>query len=301
MGSSGTFFVLPHSRRRLYNGVFEPFLSNCKTIEAFELDGGAWDRRKSSKSIKTLSDEFEAPSKDTLKSRKNSAAFVERRKTEVALQLTSKVKWETLKIYHLFLMIRLARKLENPQIRDCGYHDIVQNELYSVNPTSFLLPSKCMCSSSRQEYLGLCPWVMLYTVRELHAPHLLSKAAFHQSAFHSPRASSYHKIEQIYCVWSMACHLQVLCLKGASHNPSLRLHRAATCLQAWWPGPSSDCFSHIPGQVQPPSTTIVLRPLVGLTTFNDGRKLRITDSSFYCRSHTLPSPLLTWLDGTGIC
>jgi trimethylamine--corrinoid protein Co-methyltransferase len=81
VGSNGHFFGIQHTQDRYETAFYQPFLSDWRNFEAFELDGGIWTAERAHRMFKRIIGSFEAPAMDPA-IREELAEFVERRKAE---------------------------------------------------------------------------------------------------------------------------------------------------------------------------------------------------------------------------
>ncbi len=81
VGSQGHFFGLEHTQERYTTAFYQPFLSDWRNFEAWDLAGGVWTAERAHGIYKRIIAEFEAPAMDEA-IREELAAFVARRKEE---------------------------------------------------------------------------------------------------------------------------------------------------------------------------------------------------------------------------
>jgi len=81
VGPSGHFFGIQHTQDRYEKAFYQPFLSDWRNYEAWELDGGAWTAERAHRVYKEIIASFEAPPMD-IAIRDELADFVARRKSE---------------------------------------------------------------------------------------------------------------------------------------------------------------------------------------------------------------------------
>ncbi|AVO37016.1 trimethylamine methyltransferase family protein [Pukyongiella litopenaei] len=81
VGQSGHFFGIQHTQDRYETAFYQPFLSDWKNYEAWELAGGVWTAERAHRTFKEILAEFEAPPMDAAIA-EELAAFVARRKRE---------------------------------------------------------------------------------------------------------------------------------------------------------------------------------------------------------------------------
>lgn len=81
VGSSGHFFGIQHTQDRYATAFYQPFVSDWKNFEAWEVAGGVWTAERAHHVFKEIIGSFEAPPmEDAL--REQLADFVARRKAE---------------------------------------------------------------------------------------------------------------------------------------------------------------------------------------------------------------------------
>ena len=81
VGSSGHFFGIEHTQARYETAFYQPFISDWRNFEAWDLAGGVWTAERAHKMFKEIIAGFEPPPLDE-GVREELAAFVERRKAE---------------------------------------------------------------------------------------------------------------------------------------------------------------------------------------------------------------------------
>ncbi|UYV36237.1 trimethylamine methyltransferase family protein [Rhodobacteraceae bacterium D3-12] len=81
VGAQGHFFGLDHTQERYTTAFYQPFLSDWRNFEAWDLAGGVWTAERAHGVYKSIIAEFEAPPMDAA-IREELAAFVARRKEE---------------------------------------------------------------------------------------------------------------------------------------------------------------------------------------------------------------------------
>jgi trimethylamine--corrinoid protein Co-methyltransferase len=81
VGGEGHFFGIQHTQDRYTTAFYQPFLSDWRNFEAFELAGGVWTAERAHKKFKEILQDYEAPPMDEA-IRQELAEFVERRKAE---------------------------------------------------------------------------------------------------------------------------------------------------------------------------------------------------------------------------
>ena len=81
VGPNGHFFGTQHTQDRYTTAFYQPFLSDWKNFEAWEVAGGVWTAERAHRTYKAILDEFEAPPMDDA-IREELADFVARRKSE---------------------------------------------------------------------------------------------------------------------------------------------------------------------------------------------------------------------------
>ncbi len=81
VGNDGHFFGIQHTQDRYTTAFYQPFLSDWKNFEAWEVAGGIWTAERAHQIFKEIVNNFEAPHIDEA-IREELAEFVERRKAE---------------------------------------------------------------------------------------------------------------------------------------------------------------------------------------------------------------------------
>ena len=81
VGSEGHFFGVAHTRERYTKAFYQPFLSDWRNYEAWDLGGRVWTAERAHALWKRIVDTYEAPALDEGIA-EELAAFVERRKAE---------------------------------------------------------------------------------------------------------------------------------------------------------------------------------------------------------------------------
>ena len=81
VGNDGHFFGIQHTQDRYETAFYQPFLSDWRNYEGWELAGGVWTAERAHKIFKQIIAEFEAPPMD-IAIRQELAEFVEKRKAE---------------------------------------------------------------------------------------------------------------------------------------------------------------------------------------------------------------------------
>ncbi|MEM8630289.1 MAG: trimethylamine methyltransferase family protein [Pseudomonadota bacterium] len=81
VGPNGHFFGTGHTQERYETAFYQPFLSDWRNYEGWDLAGGIWTAERAHRQFKQIINEFEAPPLDP-GIREELAAFVERRKAE---------------------------------------------------------------------------------------------------------------------------------------------------------------------------------------------------------------------------
>ncbi|KMW57876.1 Trimethylamine methyltransferase family protein [Candidatus Rhodobacter oscarellae] len=81
VGPNGHFFGCQHTQDRYETAFYEPFVSDWRNYEAFDLAGNVWTAERAGKLAKEILASFEAPAMDD-GIRQELAEFVERRKAE---------------------------------------------------------------------------------------------------------------------------------------------------------------------------------------------------------------------------
>ncbi len=81
VGAQGHFFGLEHTQERYTTAFYQPFLSDWRNFEAWDLAGGVWTAERAHGIYKRIVEEFEPPAMDEA-IREELAEFVARRKAE---------------------------------------------------------------------------------------------------------------------------------------------------------------------------------------------------------------------------
>jgi trimethylamine--corrinoid protein Co-methyltransferase len=81
VGSSGHFFGIEHTQDRYTTAFYQPFLSDWRNYEAWELAGSVWTAERAHRLFKDIIHQFEPPALDVA-IRDELADFVARRKRE---------------------------------------------------------------------------------------------------------------------------------------------------------------------------------------------------------------------------
>ena len=81
VGGEGHFFGLQHTQDRYTTAFYQPFLSDWRNFEAWEVAGGVWTAERAHGVFKEILGSFEPPPMDA-SIREELAAFVDRRKAE---------------------------------------------------------------------------------------------------------------------------------------------------------------------------------------------------------------------------
>ncbi|MEX0305920.1 MAG: trimethylamine methyltransferase family protein [Ruegeria sp.] len=81
VGNDGHFFGIQHTQDRYTTAFYQPFLSDWKNFEAWEVAGGIWTAERAHQMFKEIVNNFEAPEMDEA-IREELTDFVERRKAE---------------------------------------------------------------------------------------------------------------------------------------------------------------------------------------------------------------------------
>jgi len=81
VGPQGHFFGIQHTQDRYEKAFYEPFVSDWRNHEAWELDGGVWTAERAHKVFKDILNEFTPPEMDVAV-KDELMAFVEKRKSE---------------------------------------------------------------------------------------------------------------------------------------------------------------------------------------------------------------------------
>ncbi|MEL6953821.1 MAG: trimethylamine methyltransferase family protein [Pseudomonadota bacterium] len=81
VGPGGHFFGCAHTQERYQTAFYQPFLSDWRNFEAWELGGAVWTAERAHKIYREIVDSFEPPAMD-IAIKEELAAFVARRKEE---------------------------------------------------------------------------------------------------------------------------------------------------------------------------------------------------------------------------
>jgi trimethylamine--corrinoid protein Co-methyltransferase len=81
VGPRGHFFGIEHTQARYEDAFYQPFVSDWRNFEAWDLAGGVWTAERAHRVYKSILAEFEPPPMDEA-IREELAAFVEKRKAE---------------------------------------------------------------------------------------------------------------------------------------------------------------------------------------------------------------------------
>ncbi|MGR3503321.1 trimethylamine methyltransferase family protein [Pseudaestuariivita sp.] len=81
VGHDGHFFGIQHTQDRYTTAFYQPFLSDWKNFEAWEVAGGVWTAERAHRVYKEIVHSFEPPAMDEAR-REELGAYVERRKAE---------------------------------------------------------------------------------------------------------------------------------------------------------------------------------------------------------------------------
>ncbi len=81
VGSNGHFFGIEHTQERYETAFYQPFLSDWRNFEAWNLDGAKWTAERANALVKEILGSFEAPPMDDA-IREELSDFVARRKAE---------------------------------------------------------------------------------------------------------------------------------------------------------------------------------------------------------------------------
>ncbi|MCK0101920.1 trimethylamine methyltransferase family protein [Pseudohalocynthiibacter sp. F2068] len=81
VGNDGHFFGIQHTQDRYEHAFYQPFLSDWRNYEGWDLAGGYWTAERANKMFKNIINEFETPAMD-VSIREELAEFVTRRKAE---------------------------------------------------------------------------------------------------------------------------------------------------------------------------------------------------------------------------
>jgi trimethylamine--corrinoid protein Co-methyltransferase len=81
VGSDGHFFGIEHTQERYESAFYQPFVSDWRNFEGWELAGGVWTAERAHNKFKAIINDFEPPEMDVAH-RDALADFVNRRKSE---------------------------------------------------------------------------------------------------------------------------------------------------------------------------------------------------------------------------
>ncbi len=81
VGSTGHFFGIEHTQARYETAFYQPFVSDWRNFEAWNLDGAVWTAERANALYKRIVETFEEPPMDPA-IREELTAFVDRRKAE---------------------------------------------------------------------------------------------------------------------------------------------------------------------------------------------------------------------------
>jgi len=81
VGNDGHYFGIQHTQDRYEKAFYQPFLSDWRNFEAWDLAGGTWTAERAHHKFKEIINEFETPPMEEA-IREELAAFVTRRKAE---------------------------------------------------------------------------------------------------------------------------------------------------------------------------------------------------------------------------
>lgn len=81
VGSNGHYFGIQHTQDRYQSAFYQPFVSDWRNFEAWEVAGGIWTAERAHQTYKDILSTFEAPAMDD-GIREELQAFVEKRKAE---------------------------------------------------------------------------------------------------------------------------------------------------------------------------------------------------------------------------
>jgi trimethylamine--corrinoid protein Co-methyltransferase len=81
VGSAGHFFGIQHTQDRYEKAFYEPFVSDWRNFEAWEIAGGEWTAQRAHRIFKDIIANFQEPTMDAA-IRSELEDFVARRKSE---------------------------------------------------------------------------------------------------------------------------------------------------------------------------------------------------------------------------
>ncbi len=81
VGPTGHYFGIQHTQDRYQEAFYQPFISDWRNFEAWDIAGGVWTAERAHRMFKDIMNEFEAPPMDVAV-REELEAFVTRRKAE---------------------------------------------------------------------------------------------------------------------------------------------------------------------------------------------------------------------------
>lgn len=81
VGPGGHFFGCQHTQDRFQDAFYQPFLSDWRNFEAWQLDGSVWTAERAHGKYKKILKDFEAPAMDSA-IKEELQDFVARRKAE---------------------------------------------------------------------------------------------------------------------------------------------------------------------------------------------------------------------------
>jgi trimethylamine--corrinoid protein Co-methyltransferase len=81
VGPNGHFFGIQHTQDRYEEAFYQPFVSDWRNFEAWEVAGGVWTAERAHVTFKNIIANFEEPPMDVA-IKEELKAFVDRRKAE---------------------------------------------------------------------------------------------------------------------------------------------------------------------------------------------------------------------------
>ena len=81
VGPYGHFFGCEHTQERYESAFYQPFISDWRNYEAWDIAGGEWTAQRAHNMFKEIVDTFEPPDMDVA-TKEELGAFVDRRKSE---------------------------------------------------------------------------------------------------------------------------------------------------------------------------------------------------------------------------
>ena len=81
VGSNGHYFGIEHTQERYEKAFYQPFVSDWRNFEAWEVAGGTWTAQRAHQTFKDILSSFEAPPMDVA-IKEELQAFVSKRKEE---------------------------------------------------------------------------------------------------------------------------------------------------------------------------------------------------------------------------